>query len=198
MHSGIWQSLTRSRRLIPGGLGDRHPHASARTGRTESFLPLTTATSASRWIGSPYRSGRSPHWVKVKDPKAPAIRRELIGVAKELKCREPGWLTITDSAPFRRARRIVRERPPLKVIQKSKRTFWTRSGVGRLWRAITSSPTSLTTTGHHRTYCRRCERDTKKTYARPPLPAASPMPRDGKKMRWPRGPLRSTGRTGTR
>src|SRR6516165_6741352 len=37
MHSGIWQSLTRSRRLIPGGLGDRHPHASALTGRTESF-----------------------------------------------------------------------------------------------------------------------------------------------------------------
>src|SRR6516225_5980277 len=36
MHSGIWQSLTRSRRLIPGGLGDRHPHASALTGRTES------------------------------------------------------------------------------------------------------------------------------------------------------------------
>src|SRR5262249_52790966 len=37
MHSGIWQSLTRSRRLIPGGLGDRHPHASALTGRTESL-----------------------------------------------------------------------------------------------------------------------------------------------------------------
>ena len=35
MHSGIWQSLTRSRRLIPEGLGDRHPHASALTGRTE-------------------------------------------------------------------------------------------------------------------------------------------------------------------
>src|SRR6516162_6400135 len=37
MHSGIWQSLTRSRRLIPGGFGDRHPHASALTGRTESL-----------------------------------------------------------------------------------------------------------------------------------------------------------------
>src|SRR5262244_1814062 len=36
MHSGIWQSLTRSHRLIPGGLGDRHPHASALTGRIES------------------------------------------------------------------------------------------------------------------------------------------------------------------
>src|SRR5215472_10974178 len=44
MHSGIWQSLTRNRRLIPGGLGDRHPHASAPTGRTElSFAPAAVA-----------------------------------------------------------------------------------------------------------------------------------------------------------
>ncbi len=27
-------------------------------------------------LGSPYRSGRSPHWVKVKNPKAPAVKRE--------------------------------------------------------------------------------------------------------------------------
>ena len=27
-------------------------------------------------VGSPYRSGRSPHWVKVKNPKAPAVKRE--------------------------------------------------------------------------------------------------------------------------
>jgi hypothetical protein len=26
--------------------------------------------------GSPYRSGRSVHWVKVKNPKAPAVKRE--------------------------------------------------------------------------------------------------------------------------
>jgi bifunctional non-homologous end joining protein LigD len=30
----------------------------------------------SKRIGSPYRPGRSPHWVKVKNPKAPAVRRE--------------------------------------------------------------------------------------------------------------------------
>ena len=30
----------------------------------------------SKRLGSPYRSGRSSHWVKVKDPKAPAVRRE--------------------------------------------------------------------------------------------------------------------------
>jgi len=28
-------------------------------------------------FGSPYRSGRSPHWVKVKNPKAPAVKREV-------------------------------------------------------------------------------------------------------------------------
>ena len=30
----------------------------------------------SKRLGSPYRSGRSPHWLKVKNPKAPAVRRE--------------------------------------------------------------------------------------------------------------------------
>jgi hypothetical protein len=30
----------------------------------------------SKRLGSLYRSGRSPHWVKVKNPKAPAVKRE--------------------------------------------------------------------------------------------------------------------------
>jgi bifunctional non-homologous end joining protein LigD len=30
----------------------------------------------SKRLGSPYRSGRTPHWVKVKNPKAPAVTRE--------------------------------------------------------------------------------------------------------------------------
>jgi hypothetical protein len=30
----------------------------------------------SKQLGSPYRSGRSPHWMKVKNPKAPAVKRE--------------------------------------------------------------------------------------------------------------------------
>jgi bifunctional non-homologous end joining protein LigD len=30
----------------------------------------------SKRIGSLYRSGRSPHWIKVKNPKAPAVTRE--------------------------------------------------------------------------------------------------------------------------
>jgi ATP-dependent DNA ligase len=30
----------------------------------------------SKRLGSPYRSGRSQHWVKVKNPNAPAVKRE--------------------------------------------------------------------------------------------------------------------------
>jgi hypothetical protein len=30
----------------------------------------------SKRLGSLYRSGRSPHWIKVKNPKAPAVTRE--------------------------------------------------------------------------------------------------------------------------
>jgi ATP-dependent DNA ligase len=30
----------------------------------------------SKRFGSPYRSGRWPHWVKVKNPEAPAVKRE--------------------------------------------------------------------------------------------------------------------------
>jgi bifunctional non-homologous end joining protein LigD len=30
----------------------------------------------SKRLGSTYRSGRSPHWLKIKNPKAPAIKRE--------------------------------------------------------------------------------------------------------------------------
>jgi bifunctional non-homologous end joining protein LigD len=33
----------------------------------------------SKRLGSPYRSGRSAHWMKVKNPKAPAVRREAEG-----------------------------------------------------------------------------------------------------------------------
>ena len=29
----------------------------------------------SKRLGSPYRSGRSPHWMKIKNPKAPAVKR---------------------------------------------------------------------------------------------------------------------------
>jgi len=30
----------------------------------------------SKRLGSPYRPGRSAHWLKVKNPAAPAVKRE--------------------------------------------------------------------------------------------------------------------------
>jgi len=45
---------------------DRPDHASAAT-----TLKVAKAGSA-----RPYRSGRSAHWIKVKNPKAPAVTRE--------------------------------------------------------------------------------------------------------------------------
>ena len=54
-------------------------------GRTDSILCIIVYREAcrlgcegivSKRLGSPYRSGRSPHWVKVKNPKAPAVKRE--------------------------------------------------------------------------------------------------------------------------
>jgi bifunctional non-homologous end joining protein LigD len=31
----------------------------------------------SKRLGSPYRAGRSAHWIKVKNPNAPAVKREV-------------------------------------------------------------------------------------------------------------------------
>jgi DNA-binding CsgD family transcriptional regulator len=36
----------------------------------------TQHSIVSKRLGSPYRSGRSPCWIKVKNPKAPAVKRE--------------------------------------------------------------------------------------------------------------------------
>ena len=45
--------------------------------RIELLGVLQKRKVAHLWrIGSPYRAGRSPHWVKVKNPKAPAVKRE--------------------------------------------------------------------------------------------------------------------------
>ena len=33
----------------------------------------------SKRLGSSYRSGRTAHWIKVKNPKAPAVKREAEG-----------------------------------------------------------------------------------------------------------------------
>src|ERR1700676_4372603 len=38
--------------------------------------PLDCEVIVSKRLGSPYRAGRSDHWIKVKNPAAPAVQRE--------------------------------------------------------------------------------------------------------------------------
>jgi ATP-dependent DNA ligase len=42
----------------------------------EHACKLGCETIVSKRLGLPYRSGRSAHWVKHKNPKAPAVKRE--------------------------------------------------------------------------------------------------------------------------
>src|SRR5262249_38032650 len=84
MHSDIWQSLTRSRRLIPGGLGDRHPHASALTGRTESFDtrhlesdPAQPVTASGRRRPLAWFTDRTPRLFSVAPKIAERLGRKL-------------------------------------------------------------------------------------------------------------------------
>jgi ATP-dependent DNA ligase len=48
----------------------------------------------SKRLGSHYRSGRSPHWLKIKNPKAPAVTREA-----EEDWGSPGWIKIKNPKP---------------------------------------------------------------------------------------------------
>ena len=89
---------TRNRCHIFGGLS--HRRRSRRNGNIDSSQTRTdpavtmvrgaptlaaAADEACNWVcegivskrlGSSYRSGRSPHWIKVKNPNAPAVKRE--------------------------------------------------------------------------------------------------------------------------
>ena len=44
----------------------------------------------SKRLGSPYRSGRSQHWIKSKNPAAPAVKREAEEDWIREKRRQPG------------------------------------------------------------------------------------------------------------
>jgi ATP-dependent DNA ligase len=48
------------------------------TAKLFSSTPASWACEGivSKRLGSPYGSGRSPHWLKIKNPRAPAARRE--------------------------------------------------------------------------------------------------------------------------
>jgi bifunctional non-homologous end joining protein LigD len=48
----------------------------------------------SKRLGSLYRSGRSRHWLKIKNPKAPAVKREA-----EEDWDSPHWITVKSARP---------------------------------------------------------------------------------------------------
>ena len=62
------------RRLVMAGIIQDHEEDGAIVFREACRLGCEGIVS--KRLGSPYRSGRSPHWVKVKNPKAPAVKRE--------------------------------------------------------------------------------------------------------------------------
>jgi hypothetical protein len=55
----------------------------------------------SKRLGSPYRSGRSAYWVKVKNPNAPAVKREA---EEEWGIELPRLKVILDQEPAGSAR----------------------------------------------------------------------------------------------
>jgi hypothetical protein len=71
-----WALLSRVCRHLPSG------HLPGRVGEGDGEIIFKHACKlgcegiVSKRLGSLYRSGRSPHWVKVKNPKAPAVKRE--------------------------------------------------------------------------------------------------------------------------
>ena len=46
-------------------------------GRKRHDAPMELEGIVSKRLGSKYRSGRSPDWLKFKNPAAPAVRREV-------------------------------------------------------------------------------------------------------------------------
>src|SRR5262249_46474216 len=69
--------------------GPRHTPYKRATPRGEATIPMHRGRAAFRYgvpnlfgsendrlVGSTYRSGRSRHWVKSKNPAAPAVKRE--------------------------------------------------------------------------------------------------------------------------
>ena len=61
-------------RLVLGGESKPQPRRAGRHFREACKLGCEGIVS--KRLGSMYRRGRSPHWIKFKNPKAPAIRRE--------------------------------------------------------------------------------------------------------------------------
>jgi ATP-dependent DNA ligase len=78
-----YQPIESRKSLLTGLLRDTHPgivlnQYFERMARMSFGKPASSVARGivSKRLGSPYRSGRSPHWIKVKNPKAPAVKRE--------------------------------------------------------------------------------------------------------------------------
>jgi bifunctional non-homologous end joining protein LigD len=77
------QPIENRKNLLAELLGDLHPKISLNEHFEDdgelvfgAACQLGCEGIVSKRLGSPYRSGRSAHWVKVKNPKAPAVKRE--------------------------------------------------------------------------------------------------------------------------
>jgi bifunctional non-homologous end joining protein LigD len=75
--------IERRKNLLADLLGDLRPKISLNEHFEEDGALVYDAACqlgcegiVSKRLGSPYRCGRSAHWVKVKNPKAPAVKRE--------------------------------------------------------------------------------------------------------------------------
>jgi ATP-dependent DNA ligase len=64
----------------------------------------------SKRLGSPYRSGRSRHWVKTKNPAAPAVKRASYSAGRDIEAKlisEPSTGTKLDIAATDQIRPIA-------------------------------------------------------------------------------------------
>jgi ATP-dependent DNA ligase len=68
--------LTKLLSSVPSGIVFNHHYQTDGERVFRAACKLGCEGIVSKRLGSPYRSGRSPHWVKVKNPKAPAVKRE--------------------------------------------------------------------------------------------------------------------------
>ena len=73
-------------------MSQREEHARAfgsdgegRPGQEQVVNPGEVLVEVRAGGGSPYRSGRSPDWLKMKNPEAPAVKREAIGDVRAVR-----------------------------------------------------------------------------------------------------------------
>ena len=62
--------------LLPGVITRADGGSLAAPGIRTNARVRSAAKVLSKRLGSPYRSGRTDHWIKVKNPAAPAVKRE--------------------------------------------------------------------------------------------------------------------------